>query len=53
MSTATSPDSLEVLVDREAETVTLIGDREPESTVPPTEWLTVPAEMVVDVEDRR
>lgn len=46
--------SVEVLVDEEAGTVTFVSDRsDTESTVPPMEWLTVSADVVVDVKAYR
>ncbi|MXR50797.1 hypothetical protein GRX03_04145 [Halovenus sp. WSH3] len=57
MSTAPSPNrterSLELMADEDSGTVTLVEDRDPAGTVPPTAWLTVPAELVVDTEAKR
>lgn len=45
---------IEVLVNDEANTVTFVSDRpDAESTVPPTEWLTVSADSVVNLETHR
>lgn len=45
---------VEMLVNEEAETVTLVSDRlEAEQSVPPTEWITISADVVIDTKEYR
>ena len=51
---AQDTEPIEVLIDEETGTVTFVSDRsDAESTVPPTEWMTVSADAVVDVTAHR
>lgn len=51
-TTSRAPDqdgqSVEVLTDEEAETVTFVADFDRDSIVPPTEWITVRSEDLVE-----
>lgn len=43
-----------MLVNKEAKTVTLVSDRlEAEQSVPPTEWITISADVVIDTKEYR
>lgn len=58
MSTLSPPQdqgssTVEVLTNENDGTVTFVSDRDTESGVPPTEWLTISAEAVVAVEAHR
>lgn len=51
-STADS-DRIDVLYNEERETVTFVADHDENGTRPPTEWITVPTETTVNLEQRR
>lgn len=51
---ASKVQEVEMLVNKEAETVTLVSDRPAtEHSVPPTEWITISADAVIDAEEYR
>lgn len=44
---------MEVITNRDANTVTFVADRDADEEVPPTEWITAEAGDLVDVESHR
>jgi hypothetical protein len=45
--------TVEVITNRDANTVTFVADRDADEEVPPTEWITAEAGDLVDVESHR
>lgn len=46
-------DRIDVLSNKAQETVTFVADRSEEETTVPTEWVTAPTEITVDLEQHR
>jgi hypothetical protein len=42
-------DRIDVLINKDQETVTFVADHTEDETVSPTEWITVPTEATVDL----
>jgi hypothetical protein len=52
-TSASDSDRIDVLYNQKQQTVTFVADHDENGTRPPTEWITVPTETTVDLEQHR